>query len=156
MVIEQSERDLVECGLNRRNLGEDVDAVTILLDHPLNAAHLSLDTPQALVQLVLGRRVATSRRFHDGDASRYPVGVWMHGKAVSVRGSPVSRRLLRAVQRLAGACKRDCGLDQGRLARRLVGAPQALQKAKTRSRAGFREYRQGDSNPRYRRERAAS
>ena len=44
--VEQPERDLVEGGLDRRDLGEDVDAVAVLLDHALDAAHLALDAPQ--------------------------------------------------------------------------------------------------------------
>ena len=41
-----------------RDLGQHVDAVAVLLDHPLDAAHLALDAPQALDELVLGRGVA--------------------------------------------------------------------------------------------------
>ena len=58
MVVEEPQRDLVERGLYRGNLGEHVDAVAVLVDHPLNAADLSLDAAQALVELVLRGGVA--------------------------------------------------------------------------------------------------
>ena len=40
VAVEQAERDLVEGGLDRRDLSEDVDAVAVLLDHLLDAADL--------------------------------------------------------------------------------------------------------------------
>ena len=45
-----SESHLVEGGLDRRNLGEDVDAVPILIDHALDAADLTLDPRQARLE----------------------------------------------------------------------------------------------------------
>jgi hypothetical protein len=53
MVLEQLDRDALEGGGDGGDLGEDVDAVALLLDHPLNATHLSLDPVQALDQRVL-------------------------------------------------------------------------------------------------------
>ena len=53
VVLEQAERDLVERGLHGRDLGDDVDAVAVLVDHLLDAAHLPLDPPQALLQRLL-------------------------------------------------------------------------------------------------------
>ena len=44
---------LSSAACDRRDLGQDVDAVAILLDHPLDAAHLPLDAREALLQLVL-------------------------------------------------------------------------------------------------------
>ena len=58
VVVEQAERDLVERGLDRADLGEHVDAVAVVLDHALDAADLALDAPQALEELVLGGGVA--------------------------------------------------------------------------------------------------
>src|SRR5215207_3867719 len=58
VVVEESQRDLVECRLDRRDLSQDVDAIAVVLDHPLDAAHLALDAAQALEELVLGRAVA--------------------------------------------------------------------------------------------------
>jgi len=39
--------DLVERRPHRANLGQDVDAVAFFLDHAGDAAHLTLDTPEA-------------------------------------------------------------------------------------------------------------
>src|SRR5271155_3433955 len=58
MSVEKPECDLVERGLDRRYLGEDIDAVAVLLDHPLDASDLALDARAAVEQLVLGRRMA--------------------------------------------------------------------------------------------------
>ena len=44
------------------DLREDVDAVALLLDHPLDAAHLPLDAVQALDERVLVLRVAVVSR----------------------------------------------------------------------------------------------
>ena len=43
MTIQQAEGDLVERGLDRRDLSQDVDAVAVLLDHALDATDLALD-----------------------------------------------------------------------------------------------------------------
>src|SRR3712207_9583839 len=43
MVVQEPERDLVQRGLDGRDLREDVDAVALLVDHPLDAADLALD-----------------------------------------------------------------------------------------------------------------
>jgi uncharacterized protein YxjI len=48
VIVEQAERDLVERGLDRADLREDVDAVAVVLDHPLHAADLALDALEAL------------------------------------------------------------------------------------------------------------
>src|SRR3954452_23422033 len=67
VVVEEAERDLVERRLDGGDLGQDVDAVAVVLDHPLHAAHLPLDAPQALEQLVLGRAVAARSGGGHGD-----------------------------------------------------------------------------------------
>jgi hypothetical protein len=46
VVLEQTQCDLVEGGLDRRDLGDDVDAVALLLDRPLDPAELALDPSQ--------------------------------------------------------------------------------------------------------------
>jgi hypothetical protein len=53
VLAEQGQGDLVERRLGRRDLGEDVDAVALLLDHPLQAADLARDPPQPVLDLVL-------------------------------------------------------------------------------------------------------
>src|SRR4051794_20636518 len=58
VVVEQPQRDLVERGLDRGDLGQHIDAVAVLVDHALDAADLTLDAAQALEELVLGGGVA--------------------------------------------------------------------------------------------------
>ena len=58
VILEQLRADLLERGLDGRDLGQDVDAVAILVDHPLDAAHLPFDPVQALDDQVLVLRVA--------------------------------------------------------------------------------------------------
>ncbi len=58
VVLEHLRRDLLERGLDGGDLRQDVDAVAILLDHPLDAAHLALDPVQALRQRILVLGVA--------------------------------------------------------------------------------------------------
>jgi hypothetical protein len=41
--VEQPEGDLVQRGLDRGDLGQDVDAVPVVLDHPLDSADLAFD-----------------------------------------------------------------------------------------------------------------
>src|SRR5207247_3687711 len=53
VLIEDLEREAVERGADGGDLREDVDAVAVVLDHPLDAAHLSLDPVQALDQRFL-------------------------------------------------------------------------------------------------------
>ena len=57
VVVHEAERDLVERGLDRGDLRQDVDAVAVLLDHLLDAADLALDALEALLELLLGGRV---------------------------------------------------------------------------------------------------
>ncbi len=51
MILEHHRLDLLERGAHRRKLGQNVDAIAIVLDHPLQAADLPLDPTQSL-QLV--------------------------------------------------------------------------------------------------------
>jgi hypothetical protein len=72
VVVEESERDLVESCLDRADLGEDVDAVPVLVDHALDPADLPLDPTQAALELVLGGAVAASSRSAVSHALRIP------------------------------------------------------------------------------------
>lgn len=53
VVLEEGQGDLVQRRLNRGHLGDDVDAVTLVLDHPLDASDLAFDAVQPLDQVVL-------------------------------------------------------------------------------------------------------
>ena len=53
VILEQLRADLLERRLDGRDLGQDVDAVAVFLDHPLDPAHLALDPVQALDEQVL-------------------------------------------------------------------------------------------------------
>src|SRR6185312_7776932 len=48
MVVEDLERDALERRRGGRDLREDVDAVALVLDHPLDAAHLPFDAVEPL------------------------------------------------------------------------------------------------------------
>ena len=58
VLLEQAEGDRLQRLRHRRDLGEDVDAVLLLLDHPLQAAGLALDAAQPLEVVVLAVDVA--------------------------------------------------------------------------------------------------
>src|SRR3954452_21211159 len=58
MAGRQAERDLVERGVHRRDLLEDVGAPAVLLPHRLEAARLPFDAAQPLEEGVLLRAVA--------------------------------------------------------------------------------------------------
>jgi hypothetical protein len=60
--VEQSERDLVQRGLGGADLGEDVDAVAVVLDHSLDPSDLTFDPRQPREQLVLGGGIAPGGR----------------------------------------------------------------------------------------------
>ena len=53
VVVEHLQADVLERGHRRPDLGEDVDAVALLLDHLLDPAHLPLDPTQSLADRVL-------------------------------------------------------------------------------------------------------
>src|SRR5438309_3463859 len=58
VVGEQLQRHAFECGPGCVDLGEDVDAVPVLLDHLLDPADLALDAPQSRLDLLLVFRVS--------------------------------------------------------------------------------------------------
>ena len=53
VVVEDAERQAVERGAHSRELREEVDAVAVLVDHPLDATHLALDAVEAAAELRL-------------------------------------------------------------------------------------------------------
>src|SRR4051794_17009569 len=53
VILENLQRDRLERRRRRADLREDVDAVALVLDHPLDPAHLSLDPVQPLDERVL-------------------------------------------------------------------------------------------------------
>src|SRR5690554_2878548 len=68
VVVHQLERDGLECFRRGRHLGEDVNAVHIVIDHPGYAAHLPLGTTQSFEQLVLVVDVAVCGLVHGIDS----------------------------------------------------------------------------------------
>src|SRR5687767_9242569 len=58
VLVEQIERHRLQRPGRGGDLGEDVDAVVVVLDHPLQPAHLTLDAPQAPQMVVLVVAVA--------------------------------------------------------------------------------------------------
>src|SRR5215467_11678020 len=64
MLLEQADRDRPQCARRRGHLGEDVNAVLIFFDHPLQAANLAFDPAQPLqiIVLVLGVSVHAALR----------------------------------------------------------------------------------------------
>lgn len=62
MAVQEAEGHLVESRLGGADLGQDVDAVAIVLDHALDPADLAFDATQPGEQLVLGRGVAPRGR----------------------------------------------------------------------------------------------
>ena len=61
MTVEKTQRDLVEGGSRRVDLGHDVNAVSILFNHPGDAANLTLDPREAVQELRLRSCVAACR-----------------------------------------------------------------------------------------------
>src|SRR4029450_7610162 len=78
VAVQQPQRHLVEGGLDGRGLGDDVDAVLVLVDHAGHAADLALDAAQPglellLVHAVAGHGASSPRMPHPGIVShRYP------------------------------------------------------------------------------------
>src|SRR6202034_1775350 len=82
MILQQAERHRLQRPRHRGHLGEDVDAVLVVLDHPLQAPHLALDPaqPHQVVILAGGVSVHSGLRsvpgIHGTTRSEYytPVG----------------------------------------------------------------------------------
>src|SRR4051812_29525671 len=66
VLLEQTQRDRLECLRHRRHLGEDVDAVLLVLDHALQTAGLTLDAAEPLQVVVLAVDVAVLVLVLDG------------------------------------------------------------------------------------------
>ena len=69
VVLDEADRDALERALDRGDLGQDVDAVDVLVDHPLESADLALDPPQplevvGLVVVVAGCGVSMPASLH--------------------------------------------------------------------------------------------
>ncbi len=64
VVVEQPERDLVESGLGGADLGQDVDAIAVVLHHALDSADLALDPAQSREELISGGAVSAGRWRH--------------------------------------------------------------------------------------------
>src|SRR5215470_14482151 len=58
VIFQQADRDGLQRLRDGRDLGQDVDAIGIVVDHPLQPAYLSLDAPQPRTVLVLVLGVA--------------------------------------------------------------------------------------------------
>src|SRR5215469_5719399 len=75
----QPDRDRLQGLGGGCHLGQDVDAVVVLVDHPLQPAHLTLDPPQPLQVVVLPVRVpvrhATPLLDHHSELYPCPVRV---------------------------------------------------------------------------------
>src|SRR5438552_2799131 len=99
MLVEDLECERLERRVDGRDLGEDVDAVAVLLDHPLDAADLALDSVQAFDQSVLVFAVAVDM----GLARRgvadlgHVVAPWLVSRALRKR---LRRRLFETTNRL--------------------------------------------------------
>src|SRR5687767_1906503 len=74
VVVEQAERERLERLRRRGHLGEDVDAVLLLLDHPLDAADLPLDPAEALEVRLDGFVVALEVAVRFAHGSNIPLG----------------------------------------------------------------------------------
>src|SRR3546814_17654777 len=61
VLLEQTEGDRAQRLGHRGDLGEDVDAILLLLDHPLKASCLPLDPAQSLEVVLLVPDVAVAR-----------------------------------------------------------------------------------------------
>src|SRR2546425_4157638 len=61
VLVEDLEAEALQCSVDGRDLGEDVDAVAVVGDHALDPAHLALDPVQALDQRLLVLGVAPDR-----------------------------------------------------------------------------------------------
>jgi hypothetical protein len=62
MVLEEDDADLLRRGDDAADLREDVDAVGLLVHHPLQPPDLTLDPLEAVLQLLLALGPEVSRR----------------------------------------------------------------------------------------------
>jgi hypothetical protein len=57
VVVKEEQRDAIERCLDRLDLRQDVNAVTLVIHHPLEPASLSFDSKEPLLYVVLVRDV---------------------------------------------------------------------------------------------------
>ena len=57
MILENFLLDALQSGAHRRDLGDHIDAIAVLFDHPQQAAHLPLDAVEAFQAGCLGDRL---------------------------------------------------------------------------------------------------
>src|SRR6185437_5895198 len=74
VLVEQIQDDRTQGAVDGADLGEDIDAVLVLLDHPGDAAHLALDAPQPLGVVVLLLRIPVAIRHLSPLLNRPPCG----------------------------------------------------------------------------------
>src|SRR5689334_9870787 len=93
VILEQPDCDGVQGALRGRDLGEDVDAVGVLVDHPLQAADLSLDPPETAEQCTLVTGVTVRAVTGHDDlvfghaASIPPAGIGTHAATARASGN---------------------------------------------------------------------
>src|SRR5262245_26857566 len=63
VLVEDLKREALECRRDCGDLRDDVDAVAVILDHPLDPAHLALDAVEPLDVSLLISDVAVGRGF---------------------------------------------------------------------------------------------
>src|SRR5580692_7696912 len=103
MVLQQAKRHRLQRPRHRGHLGEDVDAVLVVLDHPLQAPHLALDPAQPHQVVILAGGVSVHsglrsvRSIHGTTRSRYytPVGY------IEARVAPTLSQRITPAQALA-------------------------------------------------------
>src|SRR5207247_6394765 len=82
VLVEDLERERLERRIHSRDLGEDVDAVAVVLDHPLDPADLSFDPVQALDERALVFRVPVGLLLAD---LGHVVSPWLVSRALVKR-----------------------------------------------------------------------
>src|SRR5215217_2327500 len=100
VAVQQAERDLVQRRLDGGDLGQDVDAVAVLVDHARDAADLTLDPGQALVELLFAGGVAT-RLGHAIQCTTTPEGYYTVIRSSSCRRKPAASSTLRSRRRVS-------------------------------------------------------
>ena len=69
MLVDEGQRDRLQCASRGGDLSQDVDAITILIDHRLQTSDLTLDATQPLSVILFAVPVAE----HDAFLSGMPI-----------------------------------------------------------------------------------